>query len=136
LSTRLPLRWRARRLSRWLRSCDGVAAVEAALVLPVFLAFVFGIIEVSRAYRIQTALQFAVEDAARCAAINRSTCGSIDAIQNYAASKAPGLTIPPRRFNVTLQRCGIEVAIDYPFTSLVGNLVPLSATLSAQSCHA
>ena len=67
-------------LARTLRTaaiaCDGAAAVETALVLPVFLLCVFGISEIGRALWIQSTLQYAVEDAARCAAINTASAAA------------------------------------------------------------
>lgn len=45
----------------------GAAAVEFALVFPVFLMFVLGIMEIGRAFWVRSSLQFAVEEAARMA---------------------------------------------------------------------
>lgn len=130
---------RLRPIARTLRALavarEGATAVETAIVLPIFLLFVFGVSEIGRALWLQSALQFAVEDAARCAAINTTTCGTTPAIQSYAASRVVGLTIPPTSFNVTSPICGMQVSINYAFSSVVPNLVPFSVTLAAQSCH-
>ena len=124
-----------RKLAGLLTARDAAAAVEAALLLPLFLAFIFGICEFGRALWTQSALQYAVEVAARCAVVNTTTCGNTGQIQSYAASAVNGLTIPSTDFNVTTPSCGTQVSISYPFTLAVPQLIPWSMTLTAQSCH-
>lgn len=126
---------RSPKLGALLRACDAAAAVEAALLLPVFLTFIFGICEFGRALWTQSALQYAVEAAARCGAVDTTTCGSTSQIQSYAASAVNGLTIPSADFNVTAPSCGTQVSISYAFTLAVPQLIPWSMTLTAQSCH-
>jgi Flp pilus assembly protein TadG len=48
-----------------LSRSDGTAAVELAILMPVFLAFLLGIVEFGRLMWTHAALQFAVEAAAR-----------------------------------------------------------------------
>lgn len=56
-------------LQRWRRSVRGGQAVtEFALVIPIFLALLFGILEVSLALKTQAAYQQAVQEATRVAA--------------------------------------------------------------------
>lgn len=123
------------KLAALLRGSDAAAAVEAALLLPVFLTFIFGICEFGRALWTQSALQYAVEAAARCAAVNTTTCGSTSQIQSYAANAVNGLTIPATDFNVSAPSCGTQVSISYAFALAVPQLIPWSMTLTAQSCH-
>jgi Flp pilus assembly protein TadG len=109
------------------RSRDsGVAAVEFALVLPIVLLCVFGLIECARAIWTQATLDYAVEAAARCAAVDTNTCGTDVNIQNYAAGKAPGLSFadPALTFGVTRPSCGVQVTATLPFTFLVPALLP------------
>lgn len=120
---------------RILPACDGASAVETALLLPVFLLFLFGICEFGRALWTQSALQYAVEAAARCAAINPTTCGNTADTQNYAAAQVIGITIPSSSFSVTTPTCGSQVSISYPFDAIVPQLLPWTLTLTAQSCH-
>jgi Flp pilus assembly protein TadG len=122
------------------RDRSAATAVEVALLFPVFLLLLLGISEFGRALWTQTALQFAVGAAARCAAVNPSQCSDVRA---YAATQAYGLSIPSGDFVYTANAsCGIsgydrgaQVTVSYPFRPLVPQLVPLSVTLSAQSCH-
>ncbi len=53
------------------RQHRGAAAVELALVLPLFFVFIFGLIELSRIYWVQNSLKAACQDAARYG----SVCG-------------------------------------------------------------
>jgi Flp pilus assembly protein TadG len=117
------------------RAREGVAAVEMAILLPAFLTVLLGVIEFGRLFWTQTALQFAVEAAARCAAVNATTCGSSSATQTYAASQAFGLSIPSTDFTVSQPSCGNKVSIAYSFGFVVPKLFPWTVTLNAQSCH-
>ena len=63
-----PTHSRSRRFLRgWCRSISGTTAVEFALVLPLFMAFVMGVIEFGRVFWVQSSLQHAVEQTARSA---------------------------------------------------------------------
>ncbi len=143
-----------RRAAAWLarlwRARDGATAIEMAFLLPVFMLFLLGICEFGRALWTQTALQFAVEAAARCAAISPSLCtaaggGAMD-IPGYAASQAFGLSIPASAFIYQPNAvCGVgsgvagsggaQVTASYAFQAVVPQLVPVDVTLSAKSCH-
>lgn len=133
--------WRARR---------GATAVEMAFLLPVFILILLGIAEFGRALWTQTALQFAVEAAARCAAVSPSLCtapgGSTMNVPAYAASQAFGMSIPSSTFTYTANAtCGVasgssgsggaQVTASYAFHTVVPQLLPLNVTLSAKSCH-
>src|SRR5512138_1362814 len=86
-------------LARLWRARSGATAVEMAFLLPVFMLFLLGICEFGRALWTQTALQFAVEAAARCAAVSPSLC--TPTVEAYAASQAFGMTIPSSAFTYT-----------------------------------
>lgn len=133
-----PFRRRPGAQARWcgvLSDSTGSAVVESALVLPLLFAFGFGMVEVGRALWTQNSLQFAVEDAARCAAINTVVCGTTTAIKTYAAGRVNVAAITASDFTVSAPACGKKVSVSYPFESLVPDLVPVSVTLTAQSCH-
>ena len=55
------------RQRRWWRSISGAAAVEMAIVLPVFLLFMLGLVEFGRLFWYQVSLRQAVEQTARYA---------------------------------------------------------------------
>jgi Flp pilus assembly protein TadG len=55
------------RLRRFLRATDGAAAVEFAIIVPVFILFCVGIFEAGRMMWIRNSIQTATEEAARFA---------------------------------------------------------------------
>jgi Flp pilus assembly protein TadG len=114
---------------------DGATAIETAILLPVFLTMLFGICEFGRALWTQAALQYAVEAAARCRALNVSSCATSTSTQTYAAGQAFALQIPSSEFTVSSPSCGTQVSVSHAFDPIVPQLVPLSVTLTAQSCH-
>jgi Flp pilus assembly protein TadG len=123
------------RVSKFAKMCDGTVAVESAIVLSGFLFILFAIIEAGLLFWTQSTLQFAVEAAARCAAVNTTQCGSVSATQSYAVAQATGLTLSSSSFNVSQPACGHNVSISYPFNFIVSSLFSGTITLNAASCH-
>lgn len=121
----LPRLWADRR---------GATAVEFAMLLPVFLPLLFGVIQFGQMFWTQTAMQHAVEMAARCATINSTTCGTASATQTYAAAQAYGLTLPTGTFTASTAACGNEVVASYSFP-FVTTWFPATINLTAQSCY-
>jgi Flp pilus assembly protein TadG len=113
----------------------GSAAVELALVAPALFMFVFGIAETGRALWLQSALDYSVAEAARCASINPTTCGSVDDIQTYAAARS-GSGVDASVFSVTIPvpSCGNQISANYPMALMIPFLA-LSVTLTAQACY-
>jgi Flp pilus assembly protein TadG len=103
------------RLATWTTHRDrGAAAVEFALLLPLLLLIVFGIIDFGRALNAQLTLTQAAQDGARVAALNQpDVAGQTQA----AATGLTGLT-------VTVTACpapaapGANAVVDvsYPFS--------------------
>src|SRR5258708_4757780 len=120
---------------RLWRSSGGTSAIEMAVLLPVLLTFLYGICEFGRALWTQSALEYAVEAAARCAALATASCNDTSSTQTYAASQVNGLTIPSSEFTVSTPSCGTKVSVTHAFDLAVPNLIPWNMTLSAQSCH-
>ena len=81
----------------------GAAAVEFALVVPLLLLLVFGIIDFSRAYNTRVTLTEAAAEGARALSIGRSDADAMTAARNALdrSTIAPGSV----RFAVT-GRCG------------------------------
>jgi Flp pilus assembly protein TadG len=67
---------RQRPLRTLVRAQNGATAVEFALVAPVFLTLLFGIIEFGHALWAQQALQQTAISGARCMALPQSACAS------------------------------------------------------------
>lgn len=121
---------------------QGSNAVEFALVAPLLIGLLFGIFEFGQAVWTQGILDYAVEQASRCASINTTTCNSSSAIETYAAQQTTPLSLPASVFSATTPSCGNLVSASYRF-SFVGTLplingsalLPTSITLTSSSCY-
>jgi Flp pilus assembly protein TadG len=76
---------RARTISRWHGDQDGVVAIEFALVAPLLLMLLFGMVQFGRAYNAKVELTAAVREGARVLAL-----GSGD-VTDTTKDAAPGL---------------------------------------------
>ncbi len=116
-------------VSYW-RDEQGAGAAEFALVLLPFLALIFGIIGLSTMFYANHTLHYATKAAARCFAVNVTSCPTTGATQAYAASRYSGPDIAPV-FVATTAGCGHTVTGNANFTldAVVTSItVPLSAT--------
>jgi Flp pilus assembly protein TadG len=120
----------ARKLSR---ARGGATAVEFAIVAPVLLMLLLGIMEGGRALWTQNALSFAVEQAARCASIDQNNCGSTTQVQSFAA-RVSGENFISSIFTVTAAACGNLVSASYPMQLNIP-YVSAAPTLTAESCY-
>jgi Flp pilus assembly protein TadG len=125
-----------RRLALLQESCEGATALEAAIALPLLLTFGFVISQVANAMWIQNSLQFAVEAAARCAAINSVNCASDANIQSFAAGQAAGTPVRAANFTVSTQSCGKQVTVSYAFVGKIPFVRNWAPSLTATACHA
>lgn len=117
---------------------DGVTALEFALVAPVLFMLLFGGVEFGRALHTRSTLQFAVERAARCAAVDKNLCGTPDAIKAYAASLMTGKGIGASTFSTTSTtptNCGRQVSASLDFTLTLPKPLPSTVKLTAESCY-
>ena len=116
----------------FLGHTSGAAAIEAAVVLPVYLLFVFGIIEVGHAYWSVNSMQYAADEASRCNAISNGSgvCLNTASTQTFAIDRATGVNLTAAEITVTPNStCSTNAG------SFVGTLVtiqhanvPLTAT--------
>ncbi len=113
----------------------GAVAVEFAIALPLVLLFVIGLLEFGRLIWMKTTLDYAVEAAARCAAIDAALCGSAGETESFAVSAAAGLPVDAGNFAVAEAQCGVLVSGSMPFSFAVPALFPFSLTLSAEDCY-
>lgn len=67
----------------------GVTAVEFALVAPIFLLFVLGIIDLGRLFYVKNLMQYAVEQTTRYAMVNPSA--SPATLEAYAQNQISGM---------------------------------------------
>ena len=111
----------------------GATAVEFGMIaFPLFL-LIMGIIEGGRMLWTQNALQYAAEQAARCAVVNTTVCGTASQIQSYAVSQAYGLHLSTSAFSSINTTCGAQVSASLPYKPLMP--IPISVTLTSKSCR-
>ena len=88
---------RASPTTRRGRTQRGAVAVEMALVLPLLLVLVFGIIDFGRAFNAQVTLTQAAREGARLAALcnssSPSTCGTVASRTTAAAPNLSGVAV-------------------------------------------
>ena len=121
----------------WRRLTDeaGTAAVEFAMVLPAFAVLIVGGVWMAQLLFETSSLHYAVEAAARCAAVNSVTCSSTTTIQTYAASKYYGPSYPAPTFVSTTGACGQSVTGTVTYVLNTG-VTSISIPLSATACFA
>jgi Flp pilus assembly protein TadG len=125
----------ARKLALLPLARDGVTALEFALVAPVAFLLLLGGIEYGRVLHTRSTLQFAVEQAARCAAVDRAKCGNAEAVKAYAASRALGHSIGASNFSSASLPCGRQVSASLEFDLKMPRPLSRTITLTAVSCH-
>ena len=118
-----------------LRSIEGATTVELAFVLPVFFLLMFGIIELGRMMYVNALLEYSVEAATRCGAVDSANCGTNTAIVNYAVTKSAPYNFPSSVFTVSAQSCGTQVSASYTVSSLVPSLLPYNISLASRACY-
>lgn len=113
----------------------GVAAIEFALVVPVFLVLVFGTIEAGRLMWYQVSMQRAVAVAARCGALGTTGCTTDPAIRSKALASTAGAGLGTGSVTVSRPACGVRVLAtrQFAFALRIPGISPI--TLTAQSCH-
>jgi len=115
-----------------IRDEGGASAVEFALLLPVFVAFIFGMINCGLLLWTQLGIEHGVVAAARCATINPSACPDVPA---YATQQAYALNLPKTTFTLTTPACGNQVAASYGFQFVTFFMPQMNMTLTARSCY-
>ncbi len=118
------------------RETRGTTGIEFAIVAPVLFLTIFGGIEFGRLLWTQSALHFAVEQAARCASVTPGTCGTANQIASYAAGTVTALNIASSAFTATTPACGHRVSASLSYQFIVTGLFPYTPTLTAQACFA
>jgi len=116
-----------------LRDEAGNMAVEFGILAPVFLLFLFGIMEGGRLLWTVNALHYSVQEASRCASINTTACGSSDQIKAFAAGRS-GAHFANSVFTATVAACGNRVSASYTMPLNIPFMAH-SISLSAQSCY-
>lgn len=124
-----------RRLLRLRHGDRGAVAVEFALVAPIFLIFVLGLIDFGRLFWIRSTMQYAVEQASRYALVNSTATAS--QLVTYAGTQTSGMDLTGLTFSATKTASGganyATITATYQFTFLIP-IIPIGdITLDAKS---
>lgn len=112
-----------------------MAAVEAALLMPVFLLFIFGTIEFGRAAYTKAVITFAVQEVSRYAMV--ATESNLSTLKDKIAAKLIGLN-PDKIEDLTVSETTnadltrtVTMTLNYRFEFLVPMLHMTDMTLTA-----
>lgn len=100
----------------------GAVAVEFALLAPVLVMLLLGIMEFGRAYNVQVSLSSAAREGVRVMAINNNPAAARTAVKNAAPQLQPGLTdanitVSPSPCTVGAQ---VTVTVSYTLSTMTG----------------
>ena len=108
----------------------GAVAVEFALLAPVLIMILLGIMEFGRAYNVQVTLTNAAREGVRNMAINNSQTTARAATKNAAAQLSPALADANIVFSTAT--CSVDtqmtVTINYSLTTVTGIAGPFAMT--------
>jgi Flp pilus assembly protein TadG len=112
------------------RSERGAAAVEFAIILPVLLTLVLGIMEFGRAYNAQLSLTNAAREGVRVMAISNDPVAAKAAATNAAVSLNPALA--DSNISFSQPSCSptqqMTVTISYTLSTITGFAGPFELT--------
>lgn len=108
----------------------GAAMVEMALVLPILVLLVFGIIEFGRAYNAQITLTHAAREGVREFAVTQ------DSAAGQAAAVAAATSLDTAQMSFTLSACTVgqpaTMQISYPFQLFIPLFPSTPITIDAE----
>jgi Flp pilus assembly pilin Flp len=111
---------------------SGATAVETALVLPLFVILLVGIVSTAQLAWAVNSLHHAVQEAARCSAVDAVTCGGDAQTVAFAKDRYLGPEVNAT-FAVASSPCGQSVTVAGKFDlNLV--LTSVAVPLSANAC--
>ena len=110
----------------------GTTAVEFAIVVPVAITLFVGSLYLCMALFVAGSLHYAVEEGARCASVNTSTCGNAGAITSYAKTHYFGPGSAPT-FSYAAAACGNSVSATVSYAANLG-FTMMTIPISAAAC--
>lgn len=112
------------------KSERGAVAVEFAILAPILVMILLGIMEFGRAYNVQTTLTNAAREGVRSMAINNSQSLAKTAAKNAASQLRPALTDGNVSFSATDCTVGSQmtVTVTYSLSTMTGIAGPFAMT--------
>lgn len=106
----------------------GAVAVEFALLAPILIMILLGIMEFGRAYNVQISLTNAAREGVRAMAINNDQVAARAAAKNAAVSLSPGLGDSNIDFSAPDCSVGSQmtVTINYTLSTMTGVAGPFA----------
>ncbi|MCA4135134.1 TadE/TadG family type IV pilus assembly protein [Arthrobacter sp. M4] len=106
----------------------GAVAVEFAIVAPILVLLLMGIMEYGRAYNAQVSLTNAAREGVRVMAVNNNQTTAKTAAKNAAVSLSPALTDSNIAFSAASCTTGAQmtVTITYSLSTLTGIAGPFT----------
>ena len=123
-----------RSVPRSLRDNSGTTVVEFAMVCPPFIAMVVGTLYMCLLFYGVSSLQFAVEDAARCASVNTTVCTDSATTITYAQSRYKAAGVLNATFASTSPACGHSVTATANYVFNFG-VKKVTFPVSAAACY-
>ncbi|ATW26025.1 TadE/TadG family type IV pilus assembly protein [Candidatus Formimonas warabiya] len=124
-------------MMKLIKSCKGQAMVELALILPVLLLLIFGIVEFSRVFSTQLLITSSAREAAREAAVGASDATIVLSAENSASildSSKMTVTISPDE-STRIRGDSVTVRIAYPvkiYAPIISSLIGDPYTVSSE----
>jgi Flp pilus assembly protein TadG len=110
----------------------GATAVEFAIVGPVFITLVIGILYMCMGLLVVGSLHYAVEEGARCASVRTTVCSDATTTVSYAQSRYFGPSSAPT-FTYAVAACGNSVSGSINYVVDLG-LEQITVPISATAC--
>lgn len=98
----------------------GSPAIEFALIAPVFIAIVFGVLDASLFYFQRTQVQSGLEAASRCIQLESSQCDTDPKIIALVQGRASNVNLVEEDFDISEQECGKQIEITLRYESMLG----------------
>ena len=125
-----------RRGGRLGRDRRGLTTLEFAFVALPLCLLLFAVVEIGLAVQMKSALQYATSQAARCAAVNTTSCSTTAQIQAYALANSAGVPqITTSTFTVSTAACGKQVSASLALPIITHLVIQSGVTLTAKSCY-
>jgi Flp pilus assembly protein TadG len=110
----------------------GTTAVEFAIVSPVFIALLIGILYLCLCLFLIGSLHYAVEEGARCASVRTTVCKDATTTVAYAQSRYFGPSSPS--FTYAASTCGNSVSASISYVTQLG-LTQFTIPIAATACY-
>ena len=113
---------------RFFRDRSGNTAVEFAMILPIFLAVVFGMIEFGRLLWIRNTMEYAAETAARWGGVNTSKTNA--EIAAYATGKLIGVDTTGITFTANASSSNVSVTGTHTYSIITSSVFVTIPTIT------